>query len=273
MNNPKGEVIAGFPEFWQEAHDVQPDLFQALHDLEPLATKLFAQPEQGLLHRVLRHLAVAVSNSFGAVVTLCLNGYGADAVRIVRSMFEGAITATYLKDHPDKADDYIDFHWVQQKRRLDYFKRYDRKSYDSISEDDRREISKHFRRVRTRFQGRKRKPRQSWHKQPLSQMAEKVGFEHLYKTFYGWASSLHHLDISALQAQSDQLTAEPKIAPSKSNIRDALMIGHNSVLHVLRVLNEVAALGFEEALQEHVDKFETVWQMPEESPVSKAEQD
>ena len=97
MNNPEGEVIAGFPEFWQEAHDVQPDLFQALHDLKPLATKLFAQPEQGLLHRVLCHLAVAVSNSFGAVVTLCLNGYGADAVRIGRSMFEGAITARYLK--------------------------------------------------------------------------------------------------------------------------------------------------------------------------------
>lgn len=273
MNNPKGEVIAGFPEFWQEAYHVQPGLFQALDDLKPLETKLFARSAQEPIHRVLRHLAVAVSNSFGAVVTLCLNGYGADAVRIGRSMFEGAITARYLKDKPAEVNDYIEFHWVQQQRHLDYFKRYDRRSYDSIPEDDRCEISKHFRRVGPIFQGRKQKLRQSWHKPTLMQMAEKVGFKELYMTFYAGASSLHHLDISALTAQSDQLTAEPKTAPSKSNIRYALMIGHSSVLHVLPVFNEVAALGFEEALQEHVDKFETVWQMPEESPVSKAEQD
>ena len=92
MGKPEGKVIAGFPRFWQEAHDVQPDLFEALHDIGPLATKLFSKPVQGSLHRVLHYLAVLVSNSLGAVVTLCLNGYGADAVKIARSMFEGAIT-------------------------------------------------------------------------------------------------------------------------------------------------------------------------------------
>jgi hypothetical protein len=56
---------------------------------------------------------------------LALNGYGHDAMRIARGMYEAAVNATYLKLHPDEIDDYVDYHWVIQKKLYDYMQRYD----------------------------------------------------------------------------------------------------------------------------------------------------
>ena len=44
-----------------------------------------------------------VVNSNGATIETATSGYGNDAAKIVRSMFEGAITIAYLRQKPDSS--------------------------------------------------------------------------------------------------------------------------------------------------------------------------
>jgi uncharacterized protein DUF5677 len=81
-----------------------------------------------LVHSVNKRLAALsikmVANSVGAVLLLGLNGYGVDAIKIARTMFEAAVTLAYLRKHPDEFDDYFDFHFVVAMKRHRYMEKY-----------------------------------------------------------------------------------------------------------------------------------------------------
>src|SRR5439155_8972602 len=90
----------GYPEFWQQVHDRFPAAFKSIHDIIPLQQALFLRPISEPLHKVIRHLSKMTVNSIGALTTLVLNGYGNDAMKIARGMFETAVNVCYLQMHP-----------------------------------------------------------------------------------------------------------------------------------------------------------------------------
>ncbi len=53
---------------------------------------------------------------FMEILLLCGNGYGVGALKILRGMYERAVTARYLHMHPEEADNFLDFHWVSQRK-------------------------------------------------------------------------------------------------------------------------------------------------------------
>jgi len=57
-----------------------------------------------------------VANSFSAVVLLAVNGFGIDALKVGRTMFEAAVTVAYLRKNPTEYDDYRDFRFVRASR-------------------------------------------------------------------------------------------------------------------------------------------------------------
>lgn len=254
------KVIAGFPEFWQKAHDKYPLFFKAAKELMPLENEIFKKPASEPLHKVLRHIAKIVSNSLGALITLVLNGYGNDAMKIARGMFEGAVTVGYLKGHPEQVEDYLDFHWIRQKRLYDYMKKSDPDLLQRVSPEKIAEMKRQLAVVAPRFTGSRGKLRNSWSKVKLRQMAEEVGLGDLYPTFYSFASSMHHIDIGGLFSQAEDETLDVDVAPSDKWLGDALIIGHNTVLHVLHDYNEVAQLGFDKELEKAFSAFQVAWQ-------------
>jgi hypothetical protein len=48
------------------------------------------------------------------ILLLCGNGYGVGTMKILRGMYELAVTARYLHAHPSEAKAFFDFHWVSQ---------------------------------------------------------------------------------------------------------------------------------------------------------------
>jgi len=46
------------------------------------------------------------------ILLLCGNGYGIGAQKLVRGMYERAVSARYLMNHPDEVDNFLDFHRV-----------------------------------------------------------------------------------------------------------------------------------------------------------------
>jgi hypothetical protein len=160
------------------------------------------RPVHGRLALTERFLTAIVSNSFGALITLALNGYGHDAVRIARGMYEAAVNATFLEQHPEEIDDYLDFFWVKQKRLSDYLQANPPSGFSLVHVERIAEIDAEFDRVANRFKNRQGRLRNSWSAKSIRVRAEKVGLGELYPTFYGYATGIHHGDVSGLVSQS-----------------------------------------------------------------------
>lgn len=256
---PPGGIIAGFPEFWQRAYDAFPQFFVATDHLMLLVKAVLDKPISGKLPRILHYSTAIVSNSLGSLITLALNGYGHDAIRIARGMFENSVNAAYLAKHPTEVQDYLDYHWVAQRRLLDYMRKDDPALFEQLKKSDIDDIDTEYARVAPRFKSTKGKVRRDWCIKNLRERAEVVGMGKLYPTFYGYASSIHHGDIGGLAAQISTEDFQTEIAPSFNGIRDALIMGHQSVIVVIKNFNEVAALGLANEINVAVRRFHESW--------------
>lgn len=253
-------ITAGFPDFWAQAHDKYPLFFKGAIELSPIMNKMFQIPVGEPLHKVIRYIAKIVSNSLGALITLALNGYGNDAMKIARGMYEGAVTVGYLKRHPEQVEDYLDFHWIRQKRLYDYMRKSDPDLLQRVSPKKIAEMKRQLSVIAPRFTNNRGKFRSTWRKVNLRQMAEEVGLGDLYPTFYSFASSIQHVDIGALSSQTEDETLDVDVAPSDKWLGEALIMGHNAVLHVLHGYNEIAQLGFDKELEKAFSTFKVAWQ-------------
>jgi hypothetical protein len=61
-------------------------------------------------------VTAAAANTHGAILTLVLNGYGHDAMKLARSLFEIELNILRLKAHPDEISDFVDYSIIQQKQ-------------------------------------------------------------------------------------------------------------------------------------------------------------
>ena len=160
----------------------------------------------------------AATNSYGELLTLVLNGYGMDAIKIARSIYETELNIIWLKNHPEDALDFLDYNLIQQKQ-----------LYDEMDEDQRKAVPKerydemmaNYKRVLPRFTSRrdKTRPRNEWcrvsiydrAKEAEQQWKEQMAADgvrdngnSLYRTFYRRASSMHHMDIDGVFASMDE---------------------------------------------------------------------
>jgi hypothetical protein len=255
-------VVPGFPDFWQPAHDRFPKFYKAAGDLIPIVNEVITRPLDGKLQIVLGFMTGIVANSFSALITLGMNGFGHDALRISRGMFEIAVNAAYLQLHPDEVDDFLDYHWVDQKKRLEYLEQHCPERFKALSSSTISEVNLEYAKVLPRFANKKGKPRGSWSKKDIRTRAEEVGLGQFYPTFYAHASGVHHGDFSGLAAQSNS-GLEVEMAPSFDGIEDALMMGHQSVLMVLTSTNKLAGLGIEDRIDAACGVYVEVWKVPQ----------
>lgn len=264
--------VVGFPDFWQHVHDNYAKSFDAAAELMSIGNEAFSHPLTEPLHKVSRHIAKTVWNSFGALMVLALNGYGPDAMKIARGMFEASVTLGYLHLHPEQLDDYIDFHAVIRKRFHDYMKQSAPEQLKRYSHDVVREIEADFARVAPRFRTKSGGLRTSWAKKSFREMAREVGQEALYVNFYKFASSMHHSDMSGMIAQTLRTEAEDAldvdIAPSDKWLRESLIIGHGAVIGVLRAYNEITEAGLDQVVERLTQTFVDAWGQKDRNPPS-----
>ncbi len=255
--------VVGFPDFWQHVHDTYAKSFEAAAELTSIGNEAFNVPLAEPLHKVARHIAKTVWNSFGALMILVLNGYGPDAMKIARGMFEASVTLGYLRLHPDRVEDYIDFHAIIRKRFHDYMKQSAPEQLKRYSPDVIREIETDFARVAPKFRTKSGRLRANWAKLPLREMAKEVGQEGLYVMFYSFASAMHHSDVSGMVAQTLWTEAEDvldvDIAPSDKWLRESLIIGHGSVVGVLHAYNQITGAGLEQLVDRSTKLFVDAW--------------
>ena len=59
-------------------------------------------------------LSYNCTEDFGEILLLCGNGYRIGAKKILRGMYERAVTAWHLHDHPEEAENFFDFGLIRQ---------------------------------------------------------------------------------------------------------------------------------------------------------------
>src|SRR5713101_5827374 len=108
-------VIAGFPEMWGPVFQKYKPFFVTVEKLVSLHNRVIRVPVEGQAQQVVGGLLHLMTNDYGAVLALVMNGYGVQAMKIVRSMFEAECNIHYLTKNPDAVKDYVDFNVIERK--------------------------------------------------------------------------------------------------------------------------------------------------------------
>jgi hypothetical protein len=78
---------------------------------------------KGPADRVVFHLSRICAEDFNEILVLCGNGYGIAAQRLLRGMYERAVTARFISMNPELADDFVEFGWINLHKLIEPIRR------------------------------------------------------------------------------------------------------------------------------------------------------
>jgi hypothetical protein len=248
-------VIAGFPDMWDQVFERFKPFFTAATNLTALQNRILAVPVVDQGPQILSLIVKTMTNDYGAVLTLVLNGYGVQAMKLARSMFEGGCLVHHLKTDPQALQDYINFEPITRKRFYDLMKPDRQKAIDPAAVEN---MNKDYAQAEPNFVNGKGRVRQNWSDVTVLKKAKAAGLEDLYHRHYNLASSMHHYDFQALVAsmdpESDDIGIEP--APSMRWLGVALSTAHGSLIHALDQYLDLAKIGFEEEMKAVIEEYD-----------------
>ncbi len=237
---------------WQPVYKKYRLFFEMLGRLQPIVNEMTKQPVAGHVADVARWMVLSAANTYGALLTLVLNGYGQDAMKLARSIYETELNIVWLKKHPDDIHDFLEYNTIQWKQ-----------LYDAMDEEQQKELPKEDRdlmltkypeAVKRFATGRdKTRPRNDWCRLSIYDRAKEAGLLPRHRSFYLWASSMHHGDVNGLISQMNS-DLEVERAPSWRWLEVALESGLGSLVLCINHFNEIAGLSFKDRLAEGPNK-------------------
>src|SRR5439155_17641975 len=182
---------------------------------------------------------------FFEILLLCANGYGYGAEKLVRSLYERAVTLRYLHDHPSEIDDFVDFHLVSNRKLMIACR--ETMGADMFSEEEVARVESEYQQVKTKFEvttcevcGTKRVGHH-WSKLDFVSMAKKTSLGQFVVPGYYLPLAQAHATPQALfsrlkQIDSGGLTFNDTAQRVPAD--KALRLAHNIMLDVLQVQTE-----------------------------------
>lgn len=176
-------------------------------------------------------------------------GHGADAVRVVRAMFELQIGFKYLLLYSGELQDFLDFDAVARWRRQQFYKSQHPGVYATFSEPNVSEVEREFKRVHKRFRSWTGKLRDQWCKHPLPEMARRTGLADMYSLFYGYSTLLQTLDPMGLGMMIHAKSGDVQSPPTVAHVGIALAVGNRILLDTLRGYSKLCQIDKGDAFQ------------------------
>jgi len=264
------EIIIGCPKEVKEfvkRHPSLPTKFDALHaTLKKTFIREIALPTDA--DRAIFFLGRLSAEDFWEIFLLCANGYGIGGLKILRGLYERAVTAAYIAKNPEEAQRFWDYHHVQVGRRFNHAKQvFDmtkhftaekieeiKTSYQSAKEKFQETLCEKCKTTRTQF---------SWSQLDIASMAAKSrgDLRDLYFPCYFVPTMQSHATVQSLL---DRLLEEDGLvrfdeAAQPDRADEALIGAHKVILLVLDTQNGFFKLGLEDELQGRMADFMEVW--------------
>jgi len=108
-------AIYGFPDAIAGFEQRHPLFVEKMTNIEVAINAAFVrtQDTKDVADRFVYFSGALVPEDFMEIYLVAVNGYGAAALKLVRSMYEHTVTLKYLHDHPDEVQDFLDYNSVQ----------------------------------------------------------------------------------------------------------------------------------------------------------------
>jgi hypothetical protein len=250
--------------------DRHPDFYAAFEHLMTLANTCFARAStpQNRAEDVCFSLGHTCREDFLEVLFLGVNGYGPGASKLLRGLFEPAVTLAYIVRQPEKAEQFVHFAAIQEHKLMNAaLQVVTEEAFDEGMGDPENTVAKikeRYQRYKTEFivtqcrdcgrQG----TAISWDRD-LAAMVHSVGEP--YKAYYFGAYALPNLHVHATVASMFDGTETHVRAERRLSDADfALMHATFVFLDVLRKQNELFQLGLDIDTCERL--FAAVWAAP-----------
>jgi hypothetical protein len=233
--------------FW----DRHPDIWPHFERLIALTNKCFGREYQpkNRAEDVIFDLGQACRDDFGEIVFLSVHGHGNGATKLLRGMFERAVTSAYLIKNPDKAERFVRFGAIQEHRAMEAaLKVVSEKEFDEVigKRSTVAEIRKFYQAVKPEFQTTvcscgKTRTAGSWD-MDVASMVHSVGgpFQH----FYLGAYAIPNLQIHATLASTARDKSPRDEADFAFNLAFGLMltvIKYQNLMYGLNMDGDIAA--------------------------------
>ncbi|HXM23036.1 MAG TPA: DUF5677 domain-containing protein [Terriglobales bacterium] len=208
-----------------------------------------------------------VAEDFMEIYLVAVNGYGAAATKLLRSMYEHTVTLRYLHDHPDEVGAFIEYNRVQEYKLMQPI--LDTFGADALPPETIAEVKRKYEEVKEQFMvtdckkcGTK-KVNHTWSKLHFAAMAKKSGvlgtvlvpgyflpLRHAHSTFAAMTDRMKNNDgLLSFHRES-----QPKLAD------DALRMAHNCLLMSLEIQDERFKIaGLKAAIENCVRDWAEIW--------------
>lgn len=143
-------VYYGCPEEWKPFASRHIEFVGRFGNLEKAIDVAFKRihPTPTLLERTIYFFGRLVVEEFMEILMLCGNGYGIAAQKILRGMYERAVTARYLFKYPEEVENFLDFHKVSDHR---FLVAVEASMGEIFSKEEAEKIKQDFEAVKARF--------------------------------------------------------------------------------------------------------------------------
>jgi hypothetical protein len=195
-----------------------------------------------------------------AIITLVGNGIGPSAMKLARSAMETAINAETLRLDPVAAEDFLEWHWVEQHRLIAWAEQNDVEILASIGRSKIDEIETNYAKVRPRFLTQKGRVRSSWSAHKLDVRAEKAGVLDTYRLIHPLTCEFVHGSVGGMFkhfTSADEYRITPP--PTHEWDRQALLSAHSSMLRLAQTLCLTFNTDTKPPLQELQDDYLRIW--------------
>jgi hypothetical protein len=227
--------------------DKNPAFYPVFERLLELSNKCFGREvPEAPLERVCFGLGHTCREDFLDIALLAVNGRGDGALKLLRSLYERAVTLAYLSKNPDKVDRFVQFAGVQEYKLLvESLKVVSEEEFDAACLNrPAAQIRENYSQIKSLFEisdcGRcnTKKTSHTWG-DDFASMARKVGEP--YNKCYLVACSLPNLRLHATLASTRVEEADDKAHSSEIALHMATVI----ILQVLKAQNSLFNLGIE----------------------------
>ena len=105
----QSKITIGSPEEWEIFKQSNPLFLEKLELLHSTIEKVFLRTvsSENPADRVVFYLGILCVEDFNEVTLLCGNGCGIGALKILRGLYERAVSLGYIAKNPNKAEDFL----------------------------------------------------------------------------------------------------------------------------------------------------------------------
>lgn len=277
---PAAEIIFGNKDFWPEVVKQHPEFFQRIGRLQE-AVRNIVDPAYEALdghQRLQMNLLILVATGVWEVVTLVGNGMGHGAMKIVRGVVENAINAEYLRQFPDQAEKYMEWHWVELHKLYAYMQETSPNSLKEIPPEKIASDEAEYQRVKGLFRYKVTNPdgsektvkQDTWCRDNLYQRAEKTNMAQSYRTVMPSANQILHGTISGWMRELDQESGRVEFPPTHKWGGEALIAAHIALLQAVETVALALNVTPNPSVEILKEDFGAIW-ADEPAPVAAAE--